>query len=89
MGETPEKPADQLKKVRRRTGEGEGLSEVDDEKSSVVADASIESGVPTPTPLRTADKTTKKVAGPSAQNMPGSAGQAARMRFRRDRRPKR
>jgi hypothetical protein len=89
MTDSPDKPADQLKKVRRRTGEGEGLTDADEEKAPVVADVGIESSVPTPTPLRTADKTAKKVAGPSAQDVSGKTGQAARMRFRRDRRPRR
>ncbi|HTS06727.1 MAG TPA: hypothetical protein VMP68_14185 [Candidatus Eisenbacteria bacterium] len=90
MSETSDKPADLLKKVRRRTGEGEGLADLDEEKVSVVADPSIDSSVATPTPSRTVDRTTKKTAAVTgATNVTATTGQAARMRFRRDRRPKR
>lgn len=89
MSDELDKQADQPKKVRRRTGDGDSLSEADEEKTSAVAGASVEPSVATPAPSRTPDKPAKKAAGIGAQNLPGSAGQAARMRFRRDRRPKR
>lgn len=89
MSDSPDKFADQQKKFRKRTGEGEGLPDSDEEKASVVADASIEPIPATPVLPRTVEKPAKKVSGATAPDVPGRAGQAARMRFRRDRRPRR
>lgn len=83
MSEIPDKPADGGKKVRRRTADGEGFTEAEDGKLvEAAADAAA-----APVPVRTTEKTTRKAADSTP---PASGGQAARMRFRRDRsRPRR
>ena len=89
MSDSPDKLADPQKKFRKRTGEGEGLPDSDEEKTPVVAEASIETTTATPVQPRTVEKPAKKVSGATAPDVAGRAGQAARMRFRRDRRPRR